>query len=126
LGFHNLMAPALWVVREVALSSSYKDGQLNILFDPVSKEGFGGVLDIIGRNPSVSKSNHIHIDLSIYSLHFKIKFMFGHLLRYEIKVTCGEISLKLRQTNWNVARFNVNVIVDELPSQITYYIFFKN
>ena len=31
----------------------------------------------------------------------------------------GEISLKLRQTNWNVAY--VNVVVDELPSQITIY-----
>ena len=33
----------------------------------------------------------------------------------------GEISLKLRQTNWNVARNNVNVVVDELPSQIIVY-----
>jgi hypothetical protein len=40
--------------------------------------------------------------------------MFGHKQRYEIKVTFGEISLKLRQTNWNVARDNVNVVVDEL------------
>ena len=47
--------------------------------------------------------------------------MFGHKLRYKIKVTCGEISLKLRQTNWNVVRINVNVVVDELPSQITDY-----
>ena len=39
-------------------------------------------------------------------------------MRYEIKVTFGEISLKLRQTNWNAARNNVNVVVDELPSQI--------
>jgi hypothetical protein len=31
----------------------------------------------------------------------------------------GEISLKLRQTNWNVAKINVNVVVDELPSQTT-------
>ena len=44
--------------------------------------------------------------------------MFGHKLRYEIKVTFGEVSLKLRQTNWNVAKKNVNVVVDELPSQI--------
>jgi hypothetical protein len=29
-----------------------------------------------------------------------------------------EISLKLRQTNWYVAQNNVNVVVDELPSQI--------
>ena len=57
----------------------------------------------------------------LYSLRFKIKGMFGHKLRYEIKVTFGEISLKLRQTNWNVARNNVNVVVDELPSQITVY-----
>jgi hypothetical protein len=47
--------------------------------------------------------------------------MFGHKLRYEIKVMCGEISLKLRQTNWNVARNNVSVGVDELPGQITVY-----
>ena len=46
---------------------------------------------------------------------------FGHKLHYEIKVTFGEISLKLRQMNWNVARTNVNVVVDELPSQITVY-----
>ena len=47
--------------------------------------------------------------------------MFGHKLSYEIKVTFGELSLKLRQMNWNVARNNVNVVVDELPSQITIY-----
>jgi hypothetical protein len=47
--------------------------------------------------------------------------MFGHKSRYEIKVTFGEISLKLCQTNWNVARINVNVVVDELPSQITIF-----
>jgi hypothetical protein len=45
--------------------------------------------------------------------------MFGHNLRYETKGTFGEISLKLRQTNWNVARNNVNVVADELPSQST-------
>jgi hypothetical protein len=54
-----------------------------------------------------------------YSLHFKIKVMFGHKMCYEIKITFGEISLKLRRTNWNVAKNNVNVVVDELPSQIT-------
>ena len=47
--------------------------------------------------------------------------MFGHKLRYEIKVTFGEISLKLHQTDWNVARDNVNVVVDELPGQIIVY-----
>ena len=47
--------------------------------------------------------------------------MFGHKLRYELKVTFGEISLKLCQTNWNVAKNNVNVVVDELPRQITSY-----
>jgi hypothetical protein len=56
-----------------------------------------------------------------YSLRFKIKNMFGHKLRYKIKVTFGEISLKLRQTNWNVARNNVNVVADKLPSQIIVY-----
>ena len=58
-----------------------------------------------------------------YSLHFKTKVVFGHKLRYEIKITFGEISLKLRQMNWTVARNNVNVVVDELPSQITIYTF---
>ena len=57
--------------------------------------------------------------LTTYSLRFKIKVMFGHKQRYEIKVTFSEISLKLRQTNWNVARNNVNVVADELLSQIT-------
>ena len=59
--------------------------------------------------------------LTIYSLCFKIKVKFGHKFRYEIKVMFGEISLKLRQTNWNVARNNVNVVVDELSTQITTY-----
>jgi hypothetical protein len=45
--------------------------------------------------------------------------MFGHNLRYETKGTFGEISLKLCQTNWNVAINNVNVVADELPSQST-------
>jgi hypothetical protein len=43
--------------------------------------------------------------------------MFGHNLRYKTKGTFGENALKLRQTNWYVARNNVNVVVDELPSQ---------
>ena len=54
-----------------------------------------------------------------YSLCFRIKVLFGQKLHYEIKVTFGEISLKPRQTNWNVARNNVSVVDDELPSQIT-------
>ena len=49
-----------------------------------------------------------------YSLCFKIKVMFAHKL-------FGEISLKLCQTNWNVAKSNVNVVVGELPSQIMVY-----
>ena len=56
-----------------------------------------------------------------YSLCFKIKVTFGYKLRYEIKVMFGENSFKLRQTNWNVAKINVNDVVDELPSQITIY-----
>jgi hypothetical protein len=58
---------------------------------------------------------------ALYSLRFKIKVTFGHELCYEIKVTFGGISLKLCQANWNVARNNVNVVADELPSQITIY-----
>ena len=38
-----------------------------------------------------------------------------------MKITLGEISLNLHQTNWNIARNNVNVIADELPSQIIVY-----
>jgi hypothetical protein len=45
--------------------------------------------------------------------------MFGHNLRYKTKGTFGEISLKLRQTNWNAAKNNVNVVANELPSQST-------
>jgi hypothetical protein len=56
-----------------------------------------------------------------YSLCFKIKITFGHKLVYETKVAFGEKNFKLRQTNWNVARNNVNVVVDELLSQITIY-----
>jgi len=54
-----------------------------------------------------------------YSLRFISKVTFGHNLRYETKDTFGEIPLKLRQMNWNVARNNVNVVDDELPSQST-------
>jgi hypothetical protein len=39
-------------------------------------------------------------------------------MRYEIKVTFGEVSLKLRQTNWNAARNNVDVVGDEFSSRI--------
>ena len=53
----------------------------------------------------------------MYSLRFKTKVTFGHNLCYETKGMFGEISLKLRQPNWNVAENNVNVVVDELPSQ---------
>jgi hypothetical protein len=69
----------------------------------------------------IDTSNDLNFakDSRSYSLRFKIKVTFGHKLRYKIKVTFGEISLKLRQTNWNVARNNVNVVVDELPSHLT-------
>jgi hypothetical protein len=53
---------------------------------------------------------------SLNSHHFKIEVTIGHKMRYEIKITFGEISLKLRQTNWNVAKNNINVVVNELPS----------
>jgi hypothetical protein len=59
------------------------------------------------------------IILTTYSLRFKTKVTFGHNLRYETKGMFGEISLKLRQTNWNVVKNNVNVVVDELPSHST-------
>ena len=57
----------------------------------------------------------------MYFLCFKIKVTFGHKFCYEIKVTFGEISLKLHQTNWNIAKINLNVVVDELSNQITVY-----
>ena len=47
----------------------------------------------------------------LYSLRFKIKVTFGHKLRYEVKVTFGESSLKLRETNWNVVKIDVNVLL---------------
>jgi hypothetical protein len=47
--------------------------------------------------------------------------MFGHKLHYEIRVTFREISLKHCQMNYNVVKNNVNVVVDELPSQVTIY-----
>jgi hypothetical protein len=76
---------------------------------------------IIGEAGDSGKSNHFmtHLSLIIHSLHFKTKVTFGHNLRYETKGTFREISLKLRQTNWNVAIINVNVVDDELPSQST-------
>ena len=52
---------------------------------------------------------YVYVCISIYSLRFKMK------------VTFGEIFLKLCQTNWKVSRINVNVVLDELPSQITFY-----
>ena len=60
-------------------------------------------------------------DHNMYSIRFKIKVKFGHKLHYEIKVMFGEISLKLHQTNWNVARINVSIVVDELTSQMIVY-----
>ena len=56
-----------------------------------------------------------------YSLRFKTNVTFGYKLCYKIKVTFGEISLKLRQTSLNVAKINVSVVVDELPNQIIVY-----
>jgi hypothetical protein len=64
------------------------------------------------------KTTYILLALK-YSFRFKTKVTCGHNLRYETKGTFGEISLKLRQTNWNVAIINVNVVDDELPSQST-------
>ena len=62
------------------------------------------------------KSSKCRLQVNIVSV-FKIKVTFGHKMRYEIKITFGEISLKLHQTNWNVAINNVDVVVvDELPS----------
>ena len=57
----------------------------------------------------------------MYSLCFKIKVTFGHNLRHKIECISGEISLKLCQTNWNVVKNNINVVDDELPSQMIVY-----
>jgi hypothetical protein len=67
------------------------------------------------------------MEIALYSLCFKT-VTFGHNLRSETnKGSFGEISLKLRQTNWNVvARNNVNVVADELPSQSTNSSHFDN
>jgi hypothetical protein len=74
---------------------------------------------IMHANAINNTPSYTHVNS--YSLRFKRKVTFGYRLRYKIKVMCGEISLKLRQTNWNVAKNNVNVVVDELPSRITIY-----
>jgi hypothetical protein len=71
------------------------------------------------RPTNTSYYRYTHV--SLYSLRFKIKVTFGHKLRYKTKVTFGEISLKLHQTNLNVAKNNVNVVVFKLPSQRTIY-----
>jgi hypothetical protein len=60
-------------------------------------------LQILSNTPSVSKQK-LRLDI---------------ILRFKTKDTFGEISLKLRQMNWNVARNNVNVVASELPSQST-------
>jgi hypothetical protein len=64
--------------------------------------------------------------LTTYSLRFKTKVTFGHNLRYETKGTFGEISFKLRQTNWNVAKNNVNVVPDELSQSTKNLHLFNN
>jgi hypothetical protein len=51
----------------------------------------------------------------------KLKNTFGQNMHDKIKVTFGEISLKLCQTNRTLAINNVNFVADELPSQITVY-----
>ena len=63
------------------------------------------------RTDEIMKLRTLDSLLVTYSLHFKIKVTFGHKMRYEIKVTFSEISLKLCKPNWNVARNNVNVVV---------------
>ena len=64
---------------------------------------------------------HCWVCSSYYSLRFKMKVTYGHKLCYEIKGAFGEIYVKLHQTNWNVARNNVNVVANELPRQIIHY-----
>jgi hypothetical protein len=50
------------------------------------------------------------------------KVTFGHKLRYKIKITFEKKkNFKLRETNWDVAKNNVNVVPYELPSQISVY-----
>ena len=97
------------------------------LFDASMSKDTGNQLSTcphsISEEPICVHLHNIPFDpwVSLYSLHFKIKVTFGHKLRYEIKIAFGEISLKLRQTNLNVARNNVNVVDDELSSQIPVY-----
>ena len=77
--------------------------------------------NVHGSSLGIIKQNRSFPSPTSYSLRFNIKVTFGHKQRYEIKVTFGEISLKLCPTNWNVARNNVNVVADELPSQLIVY-----
>ena len=54
--------------------------------------------------------------------HDRIKVSRSFILPlFKMKVTFGEISLKLCQTNWNVAKINPFVVDDGLPNQITVY-----
>ena len=45
----------------------------------------------------------------------------SYSLLFKIKVTFGEISLKLHQTNRNVGNINVSIAINELPRQIIVY-----
>ena len=44
-------------------------------------------------------------------IHEEGEYIVNYSLRFKIKVTFGEISLKLCQMNWNFARNNVNVVM---------------
>jgi hypothetical protein len=59
--------------------------------------------------------------MSMYSGSFKLKVMCGFKLYYKKKLRLVNFFLKLCQMNWNVVGNNVSVVVDELPSQITFY-----
>jgi hypothetical protein len=77
---------------------------------------------IVQHNEKINNVNMISgyaegMKIMSYSLHFKMKVTFGHKLRYDIKIMFGEISLKLCRTSWNVAKKNVNVVVDDLRTK---------
>ena len=57
----------------------------------------------------------------ILSILKKLHLDIQNKLRYKTKATIGKMFFKLRQMIWNVGINYVNIVVDELSSQIRVY-----
>ena len=73
---------------------------------------------LLGRFPISMEQRRIEMVTTKYNIQWSLVYTPSISKQ---NVTMGEISLKLRQTTWNVARNNVNVVANEPPSQITIY-----